>query len=72
MAGSLHHLMDDATGAFTMDYLDDMGDAEEALEECWEIIRVLTDGRMKDVNRCCALLKFPSISRDMEKAGEHP
>ena len=37
MAGSLNHIVEE-DGSFTMDHLDHMGDAHEALEECHQII----------------------------------
>lgn len=38
MAGSFRHVVDDETGEFTMGRIDNLGDAEEALEECFLII----------------------------------
>lgn len=37
MAGSLNHIIDD-DGSFTMEHIENMGDAHEALEECHAII----------------------------------
>ena len=40
MAGSLSHITDD-NGNFTMDLIDNLGDAHEALEECFDRIKLL-------------------------------
>lgn len=40
MAGSLNHIVNE-DGSFTMDLIENMGDAEEALEECHRIIAAL-------------------------------
>lgn len=66
MAGSLNHIVD-SDGCFTMDTIENMGDAHEALKECFEIIRLITGGKKEVVNRYCVLLGFPSIEIDMHK-----
>ena len=43
MAGSLDHIVGD-DGRFRMDLIENLGDAHEALEECFHIIRHLTGG----------------------------
>ena len=43
MAGSLNHIIDDDTGGFSMGTIDNMGDAHEALEDCYDIIALLLD-----------------------------
>ena len=40
MAGSLHHILE-YDGKFTMDLIEDHRDAQQALEECHQIIAVL-------------------------------
>lgn len=40
MAGSLNHIVDDL-GSFTMNYIENLGDANEALSECHQIIAAL-------------------------------
>jgi hypothetical protein len=42
-----------------------MGDAHEALEECFAIICALTGGDRNAINRVCSDLGFPSIEHDM-------
>lgn len=42
MAGSLSHITND-DGTFRMDLIENLGDAQEALEECHQIIAVLLD-----------------------------
>lgn len=64
MAGSLNHVVAD-DGTFTMDYIENLGDAHEALHECFEIIRELTGGDRYNVNRVCDRLGFPAIKVDM-------
>jgi len=39
MAGSLSHLIDDETGEFQFDFIENMGDAYEACEDCVSIIK---------------------------------
>lgn len=65
MAGSLAHIVDEKSGEFQMDFIENLGDAHEALHECYEIIRVLTDGRAEQVNNACEELNFPPIEHDL-------
>jgi hypothetical protein len=65
MAGSLSHIVDDDTGRFTMDLLDNMGDAHEALEECFALIHALTGGDKEVINNRCRELGFPAIKTNM-------
>ena len=44
MAGSLNHTVNDE-GAFTMETIENLGDAHEALEQCFDIIAYLLEGR---------------------------
>ncbi len=69
MAGSLGHVVDDKTGKFTMNMIENMGDAHETLHECFEIIRVLTAGEKKVVNEACRVKNFPEITIDMVESG---
>ena len=64
MAGSLSHIVD-PDGRFSMDLIENLGDAHEALEECFEIIRVLTNGQGAIINPICEELSFPCIAADM-------
>jgi hypothetical protein len=66
MAGSLSHIVDSRTGKFNMDLIENLGDAHEALQECFELIRTMTGGSRREVNKYCVNLKFPSIDHDME------
>lgn len=62
MAGSLNHIVDEDTGKFTMKNIENLGDAQEALEECYEIIRTLSDGgSMQVINKVCNKLRFPLV-----------
>lgn len=58
MAGSLNHIIGN-DGTFMMAFIENLGDAHEALEECFHIIRVLADGDMNRVSAVCEELKFP-------------
>ena len=66
MAGSLNHIVDSDTGFFTMDLIENLGDAHEALEECFYIIRHFSEGDMNAVNAVCDYLNYPTIQHDME------
>lgn len=56
MAGSYRHITDSKNNFIGVDLLDHMGDAYEALEECWHIINILSEG---DKNKICeAHLKY--------------
>ena len=67
MAGSLAHIVDSETGGFTMEYIENLGDAHEALWECFHIIYVLTDGDMKKVNDVCDKEGCVLLTHKMEK-----
>ena len=81
MAGSLCHIVNwdeeesEGDGTFHMDLVENLGDAHEALEECFDLIAYLADG---DPSDACAALGYgaPShrlISRrsiDAKKGGE--
>lgn len=54
MAGSLNHIVED-DGSFTMEFIENLGDAREALEECFEIIEYLAKGMP---GHACAILGF--------------
>lgn len=50
MAGSLAHIVDE-DGEFTMATIENLGDAFEALEECYRVLRAMD---VCDVSRACA------------------
>lgn len=58
MAGSLNHIIDE-DGSFKMTSIDNLGDASEALEECFHIIYELAGGDMSKVSAACNKLKYP-------------
>ena len=58
MAGSLNHLVG-ADGRFKMDFIENMGDAEEALEECYQLIHELAGGDSSKISAACHKLNFP-------------
>lgn len=50
MAGSLLHIVDHETGQFRMGGIDNLGDAHEALDECFKLIYKLSHGDINIVN----------------------
>ena len=50
MAGSLSHIVD-KNGAFTMDCIENLGDAHDALEECFDVIAVLLTTGISNIDR---------------------
>lgn len=58
MAGSLAHIID-ANGRFYMDLIENLGDAHEALSECFHLILFLAAGDMAKVSRACEVLRYP-------------
>ena len=69
MAGSLNHIVGE-DGRFRMEGIENLGDAHEALDECFKIIREITGGKKEDVNRFLDKLNFPNIEADMRPGGE--
>lgn len=69
MAGSLNHIVG-KDGRFRMEGIENLGDAHEALDECFKIIRELTGGKKEDVNRVLKKLSLPTIKADMMPGGE--
>ncbi len=70
MAGSLNHIIDE-DGTFQMDLIENLGDAHEALEECFHVIRVLVGGDMDLVSAACDELNFPD-PYDKERYPQDP
>jgi len=64
MAGSLLHIVGD-DGKFTMDLLGTMGDACEALDDCYELIVRLTGGKKEIINKHAKPMRMPALLRDM-------
>jgi hypothetical protein len=58
MAGSLRHIIG-SDGKLTMELIDNLGDAYEALEECYALIIELSGGDMEKVSAACVKHKFP-------------
>ncbi len=63
MAGSLNHIVG-SDGKFKMDTIENLGDAWEALEECFELILHLAKGDTKIVSRACEALGYPDPWKD--------
>lgn len=65
MAGSLNHIIAD-DGTFTMDLIDNLGDAQEALEEAHQFIAVLAmrwggDRIVKDIAKRLDLVELKTV-----------
>lgn len=58
MAGSLNHIIG-KDGRFKMGSIDTLGDAHEALDECFKIILELSGGDMGKVSAACRKHGFP-------------
>lgn len=50
MAGSYNHIVGD-DGKFCMDLIENLGDAHEALEECFDMIACLSGGKDENIER---------------------
>lgn len=71
MAGSYKHIVDNNNNFKGVDLLDHMGDAHEALEECWHIIDILSEGDRGKINE--AHLEYIKRSGgNLEYAKSHP
>jgi len=69
MAGSLNHIIN-GDGTFRMGGIENLGDAHEALDECFKIIMELTGGDKERVNAACRQLRFPTIKAEMRPGGD--
>lgn len=63
MAGSLNHIVG-SDGRFRMDLIENLGDAHEALEECYALIHLLSGGNTQKVRDACNALDFPDPWED--------
>lgn len=69
MAGSLNHIVGE-DGRFRMDLIENMRDAREALEECFEFIYFLSHcGSAEVINRFADACKAPKVKRDLKLSG---
>ena len=64
MAGSLKYIVA-KDGTFRMGSIENLGDAQEALEECFHIIRVL--GTLDQINAACRALGYPELLVPMKR-----
>jgi len=58
MAGSLNHIVK-KNGSFTMNHIENMGDAHEALAEMFDIIAFLIDGDEQKLSNACNAANGP-------------
>ena len=70
MAGSLNHIIN-IDGTFSMDLIENIGDAHEALEECYAIIVELSGSDMARVSAACIKHKFPDPYK-IQRYGDDP
>jgi hypothetical protein len=66
MAGSLAHIVEE-DGTLRLDLIENLRDAGEALEECFHVIRVLSEGSSERVNIVLGNLGYPKIAADMKE-----
>ena len=68
MAGSYRHIVEDDGSFRGMDLIENLGDAHEALKECYEMIQYLTGGNKEKIytawlegyfKKCCPLENLP-------------
>jgi hypothetical protein len=65
MAGSLNHIVC-PNGRFTMDMIENMRDAREALEECFNVIRALTGGDKRRIDYTLDSLNYPTLNAQVD------
>ncbi len=70
MAGSLSHIVG-RDGHFTMSLIENLGDAHEALEQCYLLIIELSGGDMGKVSAACNQFNF-SDPWDKERFDDDP
>lgn len=58
MAGSLSYIVG-RDGCFTMDLIENLGDAYDALEQCYLLIIELSGGDMERISAACNQFGFP-------------
>lgn len=63
MAGSLNHIVSE-DGRYYLDHIENMRDANEALEECFSLIFYLAKGDRLVVSNACRALGFPDPWED--------
>lgn len=51
MAGSFHHIINEHLEFCGTDLIDNLGDAAEALEECYDMIMYLTKGKRERIHK---------------------
>lgn len=64
MAGSFNHVVAD-NGTFTMGSIENLGDAHEALEECFGIIFFLTNGDKDRINAAAIKARAVQLDRNI-------
>ena len=65
MAGSYRHITDKDNNFIGIDLIENLGDAHEALEECWHLINILSEND-KDKIAAAHLKYIERINGDVE------
>ncbi len=58
MAGSFSHIVSEEGESFSMEFIENLGDAEEALDETYNLIVFLANGNKKRISAACRSLGF--------------
>jgi len=69
MSGSLSHIID-TDGTFSMSLIENLGDAYEALEECYQLIYTLAGGDTEKVRAACKELDI--VDPWLDEYGDDP
>jgi hypothetical protein len=70
MAGSFRHIVAE-DGTFSMSSIDNLGDAHEALDECFKIIRHLTQGDREHLNNVLKSLRLSTVENELQPGGRY-
>jgi len=71
MGGSLNHILG-VDGEFTMVCIDNLGDAYEALKECFDLIVILSEGDCSHVSAACRRLGIVDPYRKEDRLDDEP
>ena len=73
MAGSLNHIIA-PDGGFCFDLIENLGDAYEACEECFDVIARLCDGDLAKLQRACMEVRatVPDVLPEVGKRSDFP
>jgi hypothetical protein len=66
MAGSLNHITSDDGEFIGIDLIDNLGDAYEALEDCFHLIAILSGGDKDKINTALEMMSCPKIKSNLK------